>query len=327
MMLSTPTIPILQSYPKGADPAAEFQDASLTLTYWDLWCLISAKQKYGSNLDALREALIDRRFNERHFSFSRRDVVEDLITLVEDLSGRIRPVGSVDEILAVIPEKLVKKETQKGVKNITDDWGGYYPPSEPMLRSPRRLLRQEAMRGMWSLLPVDPSPFAESLRPFFLPKKKPGFFPKGATFALSRRIDKAVEKTIAKSDQVEMNRRAYRYAVYRAALTLYQEEQHWDDSYGEMGNLGQSWVEALLGCTADDLCMNPRHFLKDLLMFFCWEDYGLSDSDQIGSYIRNLVDEEQVIAMDILTDVSQRANDGFQNYQAEPLARRLERGR
>jgi hypothetical protein len=223
MTIPLPTVPVLEAHPKGADPAAIFPGGILVLTYWDLWCLISAKHKFGSDLGALRSSLVDRRLNERFFSFSRRELVEDLMTLIDDLSIRICSTGSVDEILAVIPDRLLKMEPQKGIKNITSEWGTYYPPSEPMLRSPRRVLRHEAMRGVWPALPLDPTPIAESLLPIFLPKKNPGYFPKGATFALSRRIDRAVEKEIARGEKAGLNRRAHRYAVYRAALTLYQE--------------------------------------------------------------------------------------------------------
>ena len=325
MKLPFPEIPVLKSYPQGADPAAVFPDGLLTLTYWDFWCLISAHKRFWSSLGELRKSLVDRRLNRSFHSMSRKDLIEDLITLVDDLAHRLSDVGTVDQVLATIPERLIKKETQKGIKNITDDWGNYYPPSESMLRSPRRLLEKEAMRGMWPRLPFDPTPIADTLRPLFLPKKKVGYFPKGTTFALSRRIEKAVEKELAKSESAEMNRRAYRYAVHRAALTLFHEEHHWDDSYGVMGELGKKWIEDLLSVTADDLCMSHGVFLKDLLMLLCWENYGLSDSDQITQYLKQVSQEEHVIAIHVLRDVQSRAEQGFQQYNAENAERILKK--
>ncbi|MBI3555774.1 MAG: hypothetical protein HY074_05895 [Deltaproteobacteria bacterium] len=326
MNLPQPEIPVLKSYPQGADPAAVFPDGVLTLTYWDLWSLISAKHRFGSDLSALRKSLVDRRLNQSHHGMSRKEQIEDLIALVDDLGPRIKRVGGVDKVLATIPERLLKKEMQKGIKNITDDWGGYYPPSEPMLRSPRRLLEKEAMRGMWPRLPFDPTPIAETLRPLFIPKKKSGYFPKGTTFALSRRVEKAMTKELSKSDGLAMNHRAHRYAIHRAALTLFHEEHHWDDSYGVMGDLAKQWVDALLSVTADDLCLDPRVFLKDLLMFLCWENYGLTDDDVTSTYIRRLPEEERVLAFEILADVEVRAAQGFQQYNAKNATKLLERG-
>jgi hypothetical protein len=324
MSLPAPEIPILKSYPKGADLAAVFPGGQLTLTYWDLWCLITARHQCQSDLKALRAFLMNRRLNDRFWSFSCKELVEDLITLVDDLKLRIISVGSVEEILSVIPERLIKKETQKGIKNITGT-GTYYPPSEPMLRSPRRLLEKEALRGMWPKLPYDPTPIAEKLRPVFLPPPKPGYFSKGMTFALSRRVEKAVARLFKEADRsdIPVHPRAYRYAVHRAALTLFQEEHHWDDSYGVMGDLAKEWWRDLFTITADDLCLEPYIFLKDLLMFSCWEVYGVSEEKQVAAYISKLSADEQELATSILNDIYVRAAQGFQDYRAEEAQRIL----
>jgi hypothetical protein len=316
---SFPEIPILAKAPKGADIAVIFQDGILTLTYWDLWCLISAKNKHASDLQGLRKFLVDQRMTEHFFSFSRRDQVEDFITLVDDLEVRINQTGwSVDSVLAAVPERLLKKEGSKGIKNITHKWGGDYPPSEPMLRSPRRLLKKEAMRGEWSKLPIDPTPIADRLHCLFIPHKKIGYFPKGTTFAFSRRLEKALNCELESTKQGELlNFRAWKYAVHRAFLALFHEEHNWDDSYGVVGDLGKVSVETILSFTPDDLCMDIRIFLKDLLMFLCWENYGLTDDDDIDDYLRSLSSEEQDVAVDILADIARRATQGFQFYNAE----------
>ncbi len=326
MVILKSEIPVLERAPKGADIAAIFPENALILTYWDLWVLISAQNSFHSNLPALRHSLVDRRLNNSHCSFSREDHLEDLIALLDDLTPRIHPVGDVDSILASIPEKLLKKETRKGINNITDDRkGGWYPPSEPMMRSPRRLLKTEAMRGMWPKLPIDPTPITERLRPLFIPKPKPGYFTERATFALTRRLEKAVAKEIKKSDGQVMHHRAYHYAVLRSALTLFQEENSWDDSGGEMGNLGKQWFSSLFHFTADALCLNPRIFLKDLLMFSCWEVYGIVEPEMISHYIHNLPGEEQTIALEILVDIKARAAQGFQFYRADQASRIIEK--
>ena len=327
-MLSTPEMPLLASYPKGADKAAIFGPEQLTLTYWDLWTLISAQTQCGSDLPALRRLLVDRRLNERFYSSSRQELVEDLIALVTDLDSRLRASNTtVTAILASIPERLLKKEGKKALNNILTDRGSYYPPSEPMLNSPRRILFREAMRGMWKRLPIDPTSIVEAMRPIFLPKKETGYFPKGSTFALSRRLEKAIEKQHSQALRggEVLNLRAHRYAVNRAVLTLFHEEHHWDDSYGVMGDVGKKCWNELLAVTADDLCMEPAQFLKDLLTFYCWEDYGLTDVKEVATYLQRLSQEEREVAQQILRDIEFRATQGFQKYRAKSAGTLLAR--
>jgi hypothetical protein len=300
--------------PSGPDIAAIFGDR-LTLTYWDFWCLLAARQEHGNDLRELQKTLIDQRMNGRFWSFYKRDLVEDLITLVVDLEIRLSGLETPEKILAYFPERLIKKESAKAVRNILKQEGSY-PPSEPMLRSPRRLLEKEAFRGMWPELPIDPTSFAGALRPLFIPSKKMGYFSKDSTFDLSGKVEKAVAKEISKAHQSH-NPEAHKHAIYRAALSLFHEEHHWDDSYGTMGDLGQEWVKALLSTTPESIGSASSIFLKDLLMFFCWENYGLSYSKDVAAYILSRPLEEQRLAKDILTDIQSRASQGFQEYHAE----------
>ena len=129
---------------------------------WSGQQLLAAQQKYQGDLDLLRQALVDKRLENKFWSSFRKDAVEDLIALVEDLSIRVKPFGAIQNILQKLTDRIVKKESQKAIRNIIDQEGSHQP-SEPMLRSPRRLLEQEAFRGMWSQLPIDPTPIAERL--------------------------------------------------------------------------------------------------------------------------------------------------------------------
>lgn len=301
--------------PKGPDIAASFGDA-LTLTYWDLWCLLAAQQKYQGDLNLMRQALVDKRLENKFWSSFRKDEVEDIITLVEDLSKRVKPFGAIQNILQKLTERIVKKESQKAIRNILD-LEGSHQPSEPMLRSPRRLLEKEAFRGMWDQLPIDPTPIAEKLMDLFIPPKKHGYFPKGLTFALSRRVEKRIQRELTVKDSA-INIVAHQYAVYRAALTLFHEHHTWDDSYGNMGELGTEWVKGILSVTPSSIGLAPRIFLKDLLMFLCWEDYGLSRSEQIGKTLQDqLSKDDLIIAGQILNEIRIRADSGFQNYNAD----------
>jgi hypothetical protein len=301
--------------PKGPDVAASFGSV-LTLTYWDLWCLLAAEQKFQGDLNLLRQSLIDKRLENKFFSSFRKDEVEDLITLVEDIATRVKPFGSIQNILQKLTNRIIKKESQKALRNVVEQEGSH-PPSEPMLRSPRRLLEQEAFRGMWKQLPVDPTPIAESLLDLFVPPKKHGYFPKGMTFALSRKVEKRIQRELAVKDPA-VNIKAYQYGVYRAALTLFHEYPTCDDSYGNMGDLGVEWVKAILTMSPSSVEVAPNIFLKDLLMFFCWENYGLSCSDRIASALKAQLSKDDLnLAAEILNDIKQRAEHGFQNYNAD----------
>lgn len=243
------------------------------------------------------------------------------MTLTEDLIGRLGRVAPVSEVLAKLPERLIKKESQKAIRNILEQEGSY-PPSEPMLRSPRRVLTCEAYRGMWPGLPVDPTIFADRFAPLFVPPPKHGYFPKGQTFALSRRVEKRIARELADGEVAHPS--AHRYAVVRAALTLFHEQHTWDDSYGAMGDLGKVWIEELLLGTPALIGSDPRFFLKDLFMFLVWENYGLSMPDQIAAYVHDkLSDKERVIVIEVLTLVRDRAEVGFMEYQAEEATRLL----
>lgn len=307
--------------PKGTDVAATFGNL-LTLTYWDLWCLITAQQRFNGDLNLLRQFLI-KKLLEKHLGSSfRKEKIEDLIALIDDLENRVEPIGSVQNILQNLTERILKKETQKALQNVLEQKGSHLP-SEPMLKSPRRLLEQEAFRGMWQELPIDPTPIAERLLDVFIPPKKYGYFPQGMTFALSRRVEKKLQKELTVKDSA-ININAHQYAVYRAALTLYHEYNSWDDSYGTMGDLGTDWVNAILKMTPTSTGIAPNVFLKDLLMFFCWENYGLSRPGRIASALKAQLSEAEIeIAVQILNDIKQRAEIGFQQYKADTAAKLL----
>ena len=60
-------------------------------------------------------------------------------------------------------------------------------------------------------------------------------------------------------------------------------------------------------------------------MFLVWEDFGLSDSDQVASYLKDLSLKEQEIGVQILTDTALRAHAAFQKYRAEEAEQILQK--
>jgi hypothetical protein len=181
------------------------------------------------------------------------------------------------------------------------------------------------MRGMWGQLPVNPTASADRLKPFFLPSPKQGFITKGRSFAFARKVEKAVERELKNVDQQVGFRSASRYAVLRAALTLYHEVHAWDDSYGVISDRGVEWLREVLSIKPPDIAADSEVFLKDLVMFLCWENYGLSGLDAIADYVCRLQPHDARLAIQILKDIHHRASQGFQIYKAETATRALKK--
>jgi hypothetical protein len=80
--------------PKGPDVAVSFGNA-LSLTYWDIWCLLVAQQKFAGDLIALRDFLIDQRLNGNLFGSYRCHSAEDLIFLIPDIVSRLEGQSTV----------------------------------------------------------------------------------------------------------------------------------------------------------------------------------------------------------------------------------------
>jgi hypothetical protein len=105
----------------------------------------------------------------------------------------------------------------------------------PVMRdTPRRRLRARALRGAWSEFPVDP---AEEYEAFVAFVDEADHIGKGGTFELVL----ALEEEIAGAAEVARGDPARLLASRRAASTAVYEIAHRaDDSYGQIGELGQA---------------------------------------------------------------------------------------
>ncbi len=318
-MSLTPVIQVLKGAPKGNDIAAIYPDG-FQLSYWDLWFMVVIQHRFQSDPQGLEAYFIDKILNERFRGLYRREQVEDFLAHLCNLRNRLQGKPSIDAFLTSIPEKLVKKETQKGIKNVYDgDGAGLYPLSAAMLSSPRRQLHKDAMRGEWRNLPVDPGSIADKLYIVYQP---PGhYFEKKQMSGLWRRLEKAVQKQLASSTPL-FHKGAHEYAVYRAAATLYHEEHNnWHDSYGIMNDLLQSWITKMLEFTRETIGAHPKAFLKDLLLFLCWSEYACVEETRFKEYFEKLSTDENEIAKAILREAHLKAKHAFQDYKVERIAR------
>lgn len=174
-------------------------------------------------------------------------------------------------------------------------------------------------------MPVNPIQYESQLISLFTPKAKFGYVPKGATFKLARRFEKKVNQVLAKIDK-NSEARAHRYSLHRCLLSLYQEENCWDDSFGNMSDLGQEWMKVVLSETPRSLPCGAVTFLKDLLMYCCWEDYSLVSIDWVVNYINSILDSrERELAVMILEDIVGRATAAFCKYNADTAINLLEK--
>lgn len=307
--------------PKGYDIAVEFGD-TLTLSFWDLWCLMAVRDRFSCDFEKGRSYFENILSSKSFWIFSNRDQIRDLHYLLGVLSKSVEPFGGVSAILEKVPERLIKKELSKVILHVLEA-SSTHAPSDEMFNAPYRLLRKEALRGQWEKLPVNPCEYTSPFTAILSPKKKIGYIPKGATFKLAGRLEEKINKILATIDK-KTKPLAHKYAVHRALLSLYQEQNCWDDSFGVMGSLGQDWVKAILLETPRSLDCEADVFLKDLLMLHCWEDYGLVSTKQLVFYINHSLDrEEREMSVLILENIRQRALAAFCPFNSDSAQRVL----
>lgn len=97
--------------------------------------------------------------------------------------------------------------------------------TQAMRHTPRRRLRDRALRGSWAAFPVDPS---VAYAAFDADIEAAGHVGKGGTFELVRELEAEIAAVVdAAADPARL------LAARRAALTAVQEVAHRaDDSYG-----------------------------------------------------------------------------------------------
>ena len=159
---------------------------------------------------------------------------------------------------------------------------------------------------------------ADDLFIYYQPPKH--YFTLDQSFSLSRRLEKIVNKKLKLASPL-FHKDAYSYAVYRAAMTLYEEENNWDDSCGVMGELFQTWLKKILDITPQSAEIDPKIFLKDLLLFCCWEEYGCVEEQWLKTYFSELSKGENEIGKAILQDAYNKSVQAFEDYEANNIKR------
>ena len=141
--------------------------------------------------------------------------------------------------------------------------------SQAMRDTPRCRLVARAKRGQWASFPCSPSSFEPALQR----EAGDGYLGERATMAMVRRIERSWQRA-AKRARVP----AQQLALHRAVLTtLLDAIEHADDSCGTLADLFSDAFTAYVGVPWEDTGIKPEAYVRDVIEFGVWEDYGLTD--------------------------------------------------
>lgn len=245
------------------------------LSYWDVWYVLLAGDRFESDLDRLGLELRGLREGSLCSEHAKRK-----LSHLRDLQQRLRAAGiGVPDILASLPPELAKAESRRAHGRIIKHNQRSYELSEPMRTLPAERLCDVALRGMWSSFPVSPMPYYERLRARFNWRRLHG---EDASWGLAGKLDAETEtarKLASKGKTAEA------FAVLRSAMTVAIElVQVADDSFGRIGTSFQSAFKDYLDFPRHKTGIAPKAFLTDLLELLIFEDYGFTDGETDGFF-------------------------------------------
>jgi hypothetical protein len=306
-------VPTPGRYPKGPNTALQWPDG-FELSYWDLWFLLTLKEKLKFEFALLENFLQshlrpDSRTSNSEEWFKKLCHWEDLKTRVPDSSRAVT-------LLAQSPEKLIKKETKKGIDRITS---AYISDelSPAMQSNPRNTLRKQALKGLFSQYPVDPiNVYERNTYEFCLPGER-GYFGLDSTFRLSRDVERAYED--------EMNSTATaaeRLAVTRAFIALMLRNAHtWNDSCGAMSETFDEFYKDWLKTDLTTSGLSKGVFFQDLLWNYIFDDYCLCSSNHriLTSHLQTLDEATKLMIREQMTDLKSQLEKVHDWYNASKV--------
>ncbi|NLF19755.1 MAG: hypothetical protein GX595_21195 [Lentisphaerae bacterium] len=255
---------------------------TLDLSYWDVWYVLLATDRFEGDLNRL--ALELRELRQGSFA---SDAAKRKLSHLRDLQQRLARAGiGVSDILAALPPDLARVERRRAYGRIAKHNQRSYELSEAMRTLPLERFCEIARRGLWAPFPVSPQPYYDHLRAEFNWRRCHG---EDASWALARKLDAAVAAAKELEDKGTF---AEALAALRATLTVTIElVEMADDSFG---CIGQSFKEAFnryLAFPRQNAGIPPQGFLTDLLELLVFEDYGFTDGCTDG-FFASLPSEE-----------------------------------
>ncbi|MBI3206383.1 MAG: hypothetical protein HYZ29_32905 [Myxococcales bacterium] len=238
----------------GPEPWAVVR--GVELSHWDLWFVVVMRDLSGGKRE-LVELLKSR---------PRCHDVEGKLSHLLDLESRLIAGGvSHAEVLqgVTVDRALLRKARDKVIEQSA------WRPTQAMIDTPRKLLRDRAMRGHWPKFPVDPATCERAFDRFCRPEGDYGW-------RFTPLLAHTVERTWGDERQ-RAESAAGRVAADRATMTrIIDLMEHADDSMADMSTL---FDDVLVQYVAEvwDAGLDPEVALRDGIELGVWEDYGLTD--------------------------------------------------
>jgi hypothetical protein len=228
-------------------------------SHWDRWYCVVCVADFAGDWDALAERLATRS-GRLHIASD----AESKLSHLDDLVGRLRAAGLG---VADLAGDVERTELTKARRKVLDQGLSGRDRTPAMRDTPTRRLRTRALRGAWRDFPVDPADTYELFVSFVDEADHIG---KGRTFELARVLDEqiAAAADAAGGDSGRL------LASRRAALTAVQEIAHRvDDSYGQIGELGQAAWSAYASTRWRDLIPEAVYW-RDVAQLVAFDDYA-----------------------------------------------------
>jgi hypothetical protein len=273
----------------GPDPWRQL--AGGAWTHWDLWLSVVCVADHDGDWESLGTAI------ERGHLPGSSDA-EGLRSHVDDLIARLVAAGLdarqlVGDFLdkPALRQKARSKVIRQGLmmRDLTD----------PMVNTPRRRLRERALRGGWHGFPISPETTYE--RFIEIVDERPHYGERAA-MALARRLEAA----LVRGGHRELP--AEQLARYRAFLSAgYEAHQRANDSCGDMGRVLKDAWRAYAGLPWRASGIEPSRYYQDLCEMLVWDDFSsLFEIEEVpfGSVATTETEEVDVILRGLWSELA-----------------------
>lgn len=306
----------------------------VSLSYWDVWYALLAKNDFSEDLEQLGNHL-----RKLRGLYDSSGEAARKLSHLRDLQQRLLEAGlSLPQVLDAIPPELVKTEARRASGRILKNNERSYEQSEPMLYPPRRKLYGLALRGNWLRFPLSPEPYYKKLSTCFNWRK---YHEEDASWGLARKLDAETEcaKNLASQGLC-----AEALAVLRSIMTVAIElTTIADDSFGCIGMSFEQAFKAYLAFPRAETGISADVFFTDLLELLIFEDVGFTYKNTEGffaglkqiegdfclHYLRGRISALQALDLDYqaeqsLTLLGQVASEQKRFDQFESLAKEMQ---
>lgn len=307
--------PINPSNPYGTDLALAIKSTAghrISLSYWDLWMLLAARERSDDNLDRLAVLMRRRRDGDAPTVWGPdREDWKRRLSHLRDFQARLRAAGVTMPDVLVAAGDLATRERRRAWPKVMEKPVRQAEISGPMSSTPEERGREYALRGFWDRFPVSPASYADEIGACFGSR---GGYSENQSFSVARRFDTYVERGVRLA---AASRHAEALALLRATMTVILEVvERADDSCGVIGDAFQTAFRAYLKLPIERTGIDTAVFLHDLLTLLIWEDYGFTHGATRG-FFRRLPEEQGQACLDFLRKEIARLEAEDLDYQAK----------